>query len=90
MKFWDWPADADVAETQAAARMILADVQAHRALHWTARTASVAFAGVFDLSGLEEGVPDLGFMVPRSGALAWAWKGRAPWLRRLGGTASRP
>lgn len=63
MEFWDWPHDRDVSCTALASETFLQDMQAERALYWTARTADGEFAGIFDLSEWNDDA-DLGFMVP--------------------------
>jgi len=66
MAYWDWPFDASLEETAAAAEFMLRDVEDGEAIYWTARRKSDRrFVGVFDLSDLSSLLPDLGFMIAR-------------------------
>jgi RimJ/RimL family protein N-acetyltransferase len=65
MRHWDHPGDADVEETREAARLFEREMAAGEAIYMTARLADGGFAGLFDLSELKSGRPDLGFMVVR-------------------------
>jgi [ribosomal protein S5]-alanine N-acetyltransferase len=54
MAFWDWPADANPAETCAVIERLLADVASAEALFWTMRLSSDgSFVGLCDLSEIQ-------------------------------------
>jgi RimJ/RimL family protein N-acetyltransferase len=65
MRHWDHPGDADVEETRGAARLFVGEMAAGQALYMSARLGDGTFVGLFDLSELKSGRPDLGFMVVR-------------------------
>jgi len=65
MRYWDWPADKTLAETEFVARGMLEDVSAGTAKIWTVRLSDATFVGVVDLSEIVNGEADIGFMIRR-------------------------
>ena len=65
MRFWDWPGDAMTEQTNAHALVLLGEMRAGRAIHYTARLADGGFVGLFDLSDLHRPDAELGFLVVR-------------------------
>jgi len=65
MRYWDWPADKTLAETEHVAREMLVDVNKGAAKIWTARLSDGTFVGVVDLSSIADGEADIGFMIRR-------------------------
>jgi RimJ/RimL family protein N-acetyltransferase len=64
MRHWDWPADKTADETRQAAQDMLRDVENGTARIWTVRTSAArTFVGVVDLSEIDGGSADLGFMI---------------------------
>ena len=65
MRYWDWPADKALDDTELVARGMLEDVGAGTAKIWTVRLSDDTFVGVVDLSEIANGEADLGFMIRR-------------------------
>lgn len=64
MRYWDWPADANVDETRRAAKSMLEDVAAGKAQYWTIRDRNESeFIGTIDLSENDGVSADLGIML---------------------------
>jgi len=67
MQFWDAPPDDDPAATADIVSLLLRDAAAATSIYWTARqSVGNQFIGLFDLSDIENGVADLGFMTVRA------------------------
>ena len=65
MRHWDHPGDASLDETREVAGLFLREMAAGEAIYLTARLTDSTFVGLFDLSELTAGRPDLSFMVAR-------------------------
>jgi ribosomal-protein-alanine N-acetyltransferase len=65
MRYWDWPADKTLRDTEQVAREMLDDVHAGTAKIWTVRLSDDTFVGLVDLSVIANGEADIGFMIRR-------------------------
>jgi [ribosomal protein S5]-alanine N-acetyltransferase len=65
MRYWDWPADETLNDTEFVARGMLEDMSAGTAKIWTVRLSDGTFVGVVDLSEIANGEADIGFMIRR-------------------------
>ena len=67
MRYWDWPADANVDETRSVANSMLENQAAGEAQYWTIRDGNEsAFVGMIDLSENDGITADLGIMLVRA------------------------
>ena len=65
MRYWDWPADKTLGDTEQVAREMLDDASTGAAKIWTVRLSDGTFVGIVDLSAIASGEADLGFMIRR-------------------------